>query len=691
MERLGKPLKLEGLETTRTARKPQLDSTSARVHLVMRLRARSLVVPVDLEIESRSIVRHCHSPPPSYLIMPTATKLLYQHLMEVDSGQLSAHIISECDLIKEQHQLRSLFERNEGRALGLAGGFALTGELAMLAIADASTIFIIEFELKKSKGNEHDERPVTPASDTDARVFLTQNLLRRTTGFLYAFDVAPIALALFQTLDLRIANAIDIQCAGSKTTTTPLSIIKQAVGDLHRVLDVNINKIFRDNTIINDRPAIKNGTTSLALRAWIAHYLSQLSIMEDRLAQVPPVDTFRLSDEALEFLAKSSKDSFQLEQKKPTEFTRKFPTSVDHRNNHIHAQADRYQNKIRKGQHQRAFIDISEHAAAGRGFTVDGQVTLSQGRTAKLATSNSLSFIGKIIGSIKIVGRDDRTQAETQRAQKVLEILQGLINLEHDNPWVQLIFFSSPSDDFRWPSAWTEEANDADIVRYRADRISRPLNPSQTKAVKQMLLQSNDGRLTVIQGPPGTGKTTVIASFVQTALRGGLSGIWLIAQSNVAVKNIAEKLADVGLTKWKLLVSREFFEYWHEHLYANIRANIIISDDFKAPTFFQELRNSPVILCTLSMLSSFALRKFGGFNAAPIRTLVIDEASQIEIGDYIPLFTSHTSIRKVCFIGDDKQLPPHGQDDIQDLKSVFEVKHVKDRAIFLNTQCKSFS
>jgi regulator of nonsense transcripts 1 len=77
-----------------------------------------------------------------------------------------------------------------------------------------------------------------------------------------------------------------------------------------------------------------------------------------------------------------------------------------------------------------------------------------------------------------------------------------------------------------------------------------------------MLQQSNDGRLTVIQGPPGTGKTTVIASFVQAAFAGGLSGIWLVAQSNVAVKNIAEKLADFGLTEWKLLVSKDFFDYW---------------------------------------------------------------------------------------------------------------------------------
>ncbi|KAG2741776.1 hypothetical protein P692DRAFT_20248426, partial [Suillus brevipes Sb2] len=61
-------------------------------------------------------------------------------------------------------------------------------------------------------------------------------------------------------------------------------------------------------------------------------------------------------------------------------------------------------------------------------------------------------------------------------------------------------------------------------------------------------------------------------------------------------------------------------------------------------------------------------------------------ASQIEIGAYIPLFTSHTSIRKICFIGDDKQLPHYGQDDIHNLKSIFEVKHLKDHALFLNTQ-----
>ena len=94
----------------------------------------------------------------------------------------------------------------------------------------------------------------------------------------------------------------------------------------------------------------------------------------------------------------------------------------------------------------------------------------------------------------------------------------------------------------------------------------------------------------------------------------------------------------------------------HEHLYTNIRANIITSEEFTTQGLLQEyLKDCPVVLCTLSMLSSSALHEAGGFTTAPIKTLVVDEASQIEIGNYIPLFTSHSTIRKVCFIGDDKQ------------------------------------
>jgi regulator of nonsense transcripts 1 len=87
------------------------------------------------------------------------------------------------------------------------------------------------------------------------------------------------------------------------------------------------------------------------------------------------------------------------------------------------------------------------------------------------------------------------------------------------------------------------------------------------------------------------------------------------------------------------------------------------------------------------MLSNQTLRFAGVLRMVPITTLVVDEASQIEIGDYIPVFTNFVStIRKVCFIGDDKQLPPHGQEDIPSLQSIFELGNLRELALFLDTQ-----
>ena len=65
------------------------------------------------------------------------------------------------------------------------------------------------------------------------------------------------------------------------------------------------------------------------------------------------------------------------------------------------------------------------------------------------------------------------------------------------------------------------------------------------------------------QGPPGTGKTTVIAAAVQSKVaEHGSNTVWVIAHSNVAVKNIAEKLAECNFLDFKLLVSKDFHYDW---------------------------------------------------------------------------------------------------------------------------------
>ena len=137
----------------------------------------------------------------------------------------------------------------------------------------------------------------------------------------------------------------------------------------------------------------------------------------------------------------------------------------------------------------------------------------------------------------------------------VLETLQRRVSFLSQR-FVQSLFLPSKA-----PSG-------AVFPRRAAPTISfpqRPLNTSQIQAVQRILSDRLQDEITVIHGPPGTGKTTVIAASVSSMMEGNAGGrrtMWLIAQSNVAVKNIAEKLADVRFWKFKLLVSKEFHFDW---------------------------------------------------------------------------------------------------------------------------------
>ncbi|KAK0223269.1 P-loop containing nucleoside triphosphate hydrolase protein [Armillaria fumosa] len=97
------------------------------------------------------------------------------------------------------------------------------------------------------------------------------------------------------------------------------------------------------------------------------------------------------------------------------------------------------------------------------------------------------------------------------------------------------------------------------------------------------------------------------------------------------------------------------------------------------------LLDSRVILCTLSMLSDSRISTIT--RIVPVETIIFDEASQIEVGGYLPVIHRFaSSLRKMVFIGDDKQLPPYGHSDILDLESVFEKQHLRRKIHFLDTQ-----
>ncbi|KAF8342729.1 P-loop containing nucleoside triphosphate hydrolase protein [Cantharellus anzutake] len=137
------------------------------------------------------------------------------------------------------------------------------------------------------------------------------------------------------------------------------------------------------------------------------------------------------------------------------------------------------------------------------------------------------------------------------------------------------------------------------------------------------------------------------------------SGIYLVCQSNVGVKNIAEKLESIGFTDWRLIVSNEFKFEWHEHLYEKIKEYVIESTDLPRSMVATKklLGEARVILCTLSMFTSEKMDRCGITRALAVpEVLIVDEASQVLVNEYMTCFTNFcATLRRVCFVGDDKQ------------------------------------
>jgi hypothetical protein len=78
-------------------------------------------------------------------------------------------------------------------------------------------------------------------------------------------------------------------------------------------------------------------------------------------------------------------------------------------------------------------------------------------------------------------------------------------------------------------------------------------------------------------------------------------------------------------------------EYRHEELYTGIEDSVIRADEL--PNTHREVSMAfsdvTVVLCTLSMLSNPKLDTCDLFAVVPLRSLVIDEASQIDVFEFM--------------------------------------------------------
>lgn len=63
-----------------------------------------------------------------------------------------------------------------------------------------------------------------------------------------------------------------------------------------------------------------------------------------------------------------------------------------------------------------------------------------------------------------------------------------------------------------------------------------------------------------------------------------------------------------------------------------------------------------VILCTVSMITSPRLMECGLHERIPVRNVIVDEASQIQLGDLLPMFHYFSAtLMRCCLVGDHKQ------------------------------------
>ncbi|TPX68016.1 hypothetical protein SpCBS45565_g03385 [Spizellomyces sp. 'palustris'] len=200
------------------------------------------------------------------------------------------------------------------------------------------------------------------------------------------------------------------------------------------------------------------------------------------------------------------------------------------------------------------------------------------------------------------------------------------------------------------------------------------LNNAQAHAVQMILAPKHElpALFIYVHGPPGTGKTTVISTAANIISRLFNSQpiqqkphcpvLLAVANSNIAVKNVAEKLHRAGHTQFLTVVSEDFYLEWHEGQYFEFSDRIVISKRIPENSRsrpYQKAQESCVFLGTLSMMSNPKMRT-RVLKDRIVRWLLVDEASQADLAAYPWVFFQLPKLEKVVFLGDEHQLPPFG-------------------------------
>ncbi|KAF4614778.1 hypothetical protein D9613_003277 [Agrocybe pediades] len=586
--------------------------------------------------------------------MPPASRYIKQDVLQgISPSQI---LVVNCDLSNVGKALPSFLDTVQGNGTGLALIYETRHVMKYLAIASRTQVLVVHMYREGAKQGKIQ-------NDSSLQAFLSD-----ATIFKAAFYVDNMASSLFFDHKLRIDNAKDLFSAvapqGSRGSLEALKAILG--GDL-------VNKKLIHSFL--DNPSGTDKKEKCALQAWAACYGA--SHISDRLSSEPSISTSIHDQKTLTFIASSIRLMSRVDALKPTRVKHDVEREIKQIDKGLLFTAQRYKTKFRQHGQSNQHIEIRMHGSDGKPIVRTGKLKSVKGKQATVCIDGPGTGLIKMV---ETVGKEAPTLAEQWKTTILLDALRNPTSLIN-NPFINALWF--PETRVSW--AAIPRTKQCPALYFPSER---KLNVSQERAVQAILSNKNDHRVLLVHGPPGTGKTTVIAASVTSTMQlpGGKSTLWLTAQSNVAVKNIAEKLATIGFFDFKILVSKDFHFDWHEHLYQKLEERVLRSDEFPESVVVAErmLCGAKVILCTVSMLSSEKIAPV--IALVPVQTIIFDEASQIDVTDYLPaLFRFKSTLRKFVFIGDDKQLAPYGSNDVP-IKSIFEHPHLRRKAIFLDTQ-----
>ncbi|KAK7462128.1 hypothetical protein VKT23_007731 [Stygiomarasmius scandens] len=502
--------------------------------------------------------------------------------------------------------------------IGVSISQGAEGIINSIALATTEIVFLIDTTVETSSGKI--------SSDTISFDNVFKQLLaapNATSPFLAGFDMPRLALRLFVLLGYHI-KGVDLStvCSPGGEAWIPSKTFSAKFGNIDKF---RVNSLWHENN---------ESEENLCLRAWLSAKIAQACSME--VYAVKKVDTRNVRRDILRCLAELLKQTDILAKALPRETTSEYENFSRTKFGGYEISNSRYKSRVRPSkQLWQSMVVLTDQ----QGREYQGRAHQAQGKTTRVKFGSGQRPTGTI-QNIRVVGQDDPTNSERARNTVLLKVLQGDVNLVNYD-FIRYLWFPTAEDtralghgDYYQEDHYYE----ATVGFYASD-----LNASQKEVVKGMV---SSRPMVIVHGPPGTGKTTTIAAAARY-WSDHRQPVWIVGHSNVSVKNIAEKLWNKGV-HFKILVSKEFYVEWHEHIYEGINRNVIRGDEMPADPVAMErvLEGAQVILSTLGMLSNPALEQNHTFDLVPVEKLVVDEASQINAFEYLFLLDGTQDFEK---------------------------------------------